>query len=115
MTRNISRVTRKGQVTIPVEIRRDLGIHEGDRIEFVRNNGTITIKPAEPAESRRITEAIERLPADSVVRRTVGILSEYAKRRPMSDEERHIAEEEAIVAGWTERERRYQSQRNTDE
>ena len=38
-------ITRKGQITIPAEIRRELGLNEGDRVEFVRENGQIQIKP----------------------------------------------------------------------
>lgn len=35
-------VTSKGQVTIPVEIRRHLGIQEGDRVEFyVSDDGCV--------------------------------------------------------------------------
>jgi AbrB family looped-hinge helix DNA binding protein len=33
-------VTTKGQVTIPVEVRRDLGLNTGDRLEFTRNPDT---------------------------------------------------------------------------
>jgi antitoxin PrlF len=32
-----STVTSKGQITIPAEIRRDLGLHTGSRIDFVWN------------------------------------------------------------------------------
>lgn len=32
------RVTRKGQVTIPVEMRKALNIEEGDQLEFVRES-----------------------------------------------------------------------------
>jgi antitoxin PrlF len=35
MNRHSSTVTSKGQITIPQEIRRRLGLHEGDRVEFV--------------------------------------------------------------------------------
>jgi len=35
----ISTITSKGQVTIPAEIRRDLGLKEGDRISFVIEPG----------------------------------------------------------------------------
>jgi AbrB family looped-hinge helix DNA binding protein len=34
------RVTRKGQVTIPVEVRRALGIHAGSEVQFqIEENG----------------------------------------------------------------------------
>jgi antitoxin PrlF len=33
-----STVTSKGQVTIPVAVRRHLGLHEGDTLTFVINN-----------------------------------------------------------------------------
>ena len=39
-------ITSKGQVTIPVEVRRRLGIESGDRIEFVEIEGGYAIKPA---------------------------------------------------------------------
>jgi AbrB family looped-hinge helix DNA binding protein len=39
------RVTKKGQVTIPAEVRKELGIDEGDRIDFVREiNDTYKIQ-----------------------------------------------------------------------
>jgi AbrB family looped-hinge helix DNA binding protein len=33
-------VTSKGQITIPVELRAELGLEKGDRVEFVRNGKT---------------------------------------------------------------------------
>lgn len=33
-------MTSKGQITIPVEVRVEMGIDAGDRIEFVRNERT---------------------------------------------------------------------------
>ena len=40
-----STVTSKGQVTIPAEIRRHLGIGEGDKITFVvEDQGTVQVK-----------------------------------------------------------------------
>ncbi len=35
-------VTSKGQITIPVEVRNDLGIKTGDKVEFHRNTETGT-------------------------------------------------------------------------
>lgn len=37
-----SRVTSKGQVTVPVQIRRKLGLRRGDKIEF-RESGSETV------------------------------------------------------------------------
>ena len=39
----LSTVTSKGQVTIPSEIRKNLGIQAGERLEFKESQGTITI------------------------------------------------------------------------
>ncbi len=39
-------LTSKGQITIPVEIRKKLGIKAGDRVRFIeRKNGEISLKP----------------------------------------------------------------------
>lgn len=37
----LAKVTSKGQVTIPVEIRRKLGIKNGDKVLFVEDSGRI--------------------------------------------------------------------------
>ncbi len=47
MQRCITRVTSKGQVTIPVEIRRALGIQPRDRVEFSLTDGVATVSKAE--------------------------------------------------------------------
>jgi antitoxin PrlF len=33
-------LTTKGQVTIPIEVRREMGLNTGDRLEFTRNPAT---------------------------------------------------------------------------
>jgi len=37
-------VTRKGQITIPVELRRKFGIEEGSKVEVVEEEGSIVIR-----------------------------------------------------------------------
>ena len=37
----LAKVTAKGQVTIPIEIRKKLGIKNGDKILFVEESGRI--------------------------------------------------------------------------
>jgi AbrB family looped-hinge helix DNA binding protein len=39
-------ITSKGQITIPVEVRRKLGLKAGDRVGFIENeNGEYVLKP----------------------------------------------------------------------
>ena len=38
-------ITRKGQVTIPAEIRAELGLREGDRVEFVLEGKKVRLVP----------------------------------------------------------------------
>jgi antitoxin PrlF len=40
-----SRLSSKGQVTIPQEVREDLGLRPGDRVDFVKENGKTVLKP----------------------------------------------------------------------
>lgn len=39
----LAKVTSKGQITIPVEIRRKLGLKEGDKVLFLEEGGRIVI------------------------------------------------------------------------
>ena len=38
---NLAKVTTKGQITIPIEIRKKLGVREGDKILFLEDGGRI--------------------------------------------------------------------------
>jgi len=42
----VARITSKGQVTIPVEIRRELGVQEGDALTFRSRDGVVTVTSA---------------------------------------------------------------------
>jgi antitoxin PrlF len=46
-----STVSSKGQVTIPREIRTRLGLKEGDRVEFVVEDGKTLLRPAHNEEN----------------------------------------------------------------
>ena len=42
-----SSLTSKGQTTIPLEVRRKLGLKPGDKIDFViEDNGRVSLRPA---------------------------------------------------------------------
>ncbi len=62
-----STISSKGQITVPIEIRLRLGLKEGDRVEFVSENGRIIIRPARvqqnPFESKRSSNRRLAFPA----------------------------------------------------
>lgn len=70
------KVTRKGQITLPVELRKEFGIEEGDVLYVVRGERGIEI----------------RTPG-SFVARTAGIFRDYAANTPAlePDEIRDLA------------------------
>jgi AbrB family looped-hinge helix DNA binding protein len=43
-----STISSKGQITVPVEIRRRLGLKEGDRVEFLVEGERMIVRPAQP-------------------------------------------------------------------
>ena len=46
-----STISSKGQITVPIEIRRRLGLKEGDRVEFVVEGDRTILRPAHPPEN----------------------------------------------------------------
>jgi AbrB family looped-hinge helix DNA binding protein len=54
---DVSRVTSKGQVTIPVEMRRKLGVKDGDKVVFIEEGYRIVIANAAMAALKEIQEA----------------------------------------------------------
>ena len=81
-------VTRKGQITIPAEVRQALGINEGDRVAIILE------------DDREVRLAL----SDSVVARTAGMLK--SEQPPLSTEELRTAGEEAMAAAAAERDGR---------
>jgi AbrB family looped-hinge helix DNA binding protein len=71
-------MTRKGQVTIPSEIRRALGLREGDRVLFSMEDDEVRIKRA-----------------GSVVDQTAGMLK--GDEPPISAEELRVIAENVIA------------------
>jgi AbrB family looped-hinge helix DNA binding protein len=75
MKEHLTVVTRKGQVTLPVAIRRRLGLQEGDKVAFVEDEHSIQVVRPE-----------------SVVARTAGALKSDVPMAP-PEEERQAAEQ----------------------
>jgi AbrB family looped-hinge helix DNA binding protein len=46
VSESVSTVTRKGQVTVPLKIRRALGLKEGDKVVFVLEAGAARLQPS---------------------------------------------------------------------
>ncbi len=41
-----AKLTTKGQITLPLSVRKALGLDVGDRVEFVEENGRFIVVPA---------------------------------------------------------------------
>jgi antitoxin PrlF len=52
MTEIVGVMTRKGQVTVPVAIRKALGIKQGDRVAFILEGREVRLAPAESVVAR---------------------------------------------------------------
>ena len=42
----LAKITMRGQITIPIEIRKKLGVKDGDKVIFVEENGRIIMENA---------------------------------------------------------------------
>ena len=55
---NLAKISASGQITVPVEIKRQLGLKSGDKILFLQNqNGEIVISNASAAALRKAQTA----------------------------------------------------------
>lgn len=49
MKESLATISTKGQVTIPAEIRRTLGLKPGDKVAFTLNQGEVKLEPSPSA------------------------------------------------------------------
>ncbi len=42
-------ISSKGQITVPLAIRKRLGVKPGDRVEFIEEDGKTVLRPIPPA------------------------------------------------------------------
>lgn len=85
----VTRVTRKGQMTIPVEFRRDLGIDAGDSVAVERDGDTLVLRRT-----------------GSMTERTYGTLAKYRRNPPLTAEEERALFEQAVADEQVETDRR---------
>ena len=55
----LAKITTRGQITIPVEIRKKLGVRDGDKVVFVEENGRIIMENAGLLALREAQEAFK--------------------------------------------------------
>ncbi|HBE78659.1 MAG TPA: AbrB/MazE/SpoVT family DNA-binding domain-containing protein [Firmicutes bacterium] len=55
----LSRISSKGQVTIPIDIRKKLSLKEGDKVLFVEEEGKVFIANASLVALKKIQVAME--------------------------------------------------------
>ncbi len=53
----LAKITSKGQITIPIDIRRKLGVKEGDKILFMEDRGRIFVMNSSMEALRKAQEA----------------------------------------------------------
>jgi len=56
----VSRISSKGQVTVPKSIRNLLNLAEGDRVAFIEENGKVVITKASLIALRQLQNEISR-------------------------------------------------------
>jgi AbrB family looped-hinge helix DNA binding protein len=54
----VSRISSKGQVTIPKSIRELLNLNEGDRVAFIEDNGKVVISKASLIALHELQDAL---------------------------------------------------------
>jgi AbrB family looped-hinge helix DNA binding protein len=59
-----STISSKGQITVPIEVRHRLGLRQGDRVEFVYEDGRTVLRPAR-TETNPFTAYLGAFPAFS--------------------------------------------------
>ena len=79
------KVREKGQMTLPKEVREEIGLNAGESLTVLVVDGEIRMRP-----TRGVTD------------RLFGSLKPYAKRSFTSYEDEDRALEEAILEDWTE-------------
>jgi len=78
----LATLTNKGQVTIPKAIRESLGLHPGDKIEFVvLENGKSYIKPI----TKRVDDVFGRLHKPGMKPVSVDEMNEKLRQKMRAD------------------------------
>ncbi len=83
MTLALSKITAQGQITVPAEVRRKLGLGPGSVLEWVDDDGRVLIRRAGPYSSEEVNRALfpaRRPKPKSLQELTEGIRTAVRKR-----------------------------------
>lgn len=86
---NMARLSSKGQITIPIDIRRKLGLREGDKVIFAEQSGNIVLLNANQTAWEELQDAFSG-EAERVGWKSEEDVVNYCKeiRREMGEERR---------------------------
>jgi antitoxin PrlF len=77
-----STISSKGQITVPLEIRRRLGLKKGDRVEFVVEGDRTIMRPAQSRENP--------------FEKYAGVLPAFRSKREINDWIGSLRDEESV-------------------
>ena len=78
-------VSSKGQVTLPIEIRKRLGLKAGDKVDFPVKDGTVTVVPARSDDDNPFKSWIGMYPAFKSRQEILDYYSEMRGRDPREE------------------------------
>lgn len=71
----LAKLTSKGQITIPKEIREKLRLREGDKVFFVEEKGKIYVENASQVALKRIQDQVKNDPGKTSFRNEEDVIS----------------------------------------
>ena len=76
----MAKVSSRGQVAIPKEIRKAMGLQTGDKIIFTKEGAIIKLAKVEPKTFRELTEPLRKLPKKIEEHEVVDLIHELRKK-----------------------------------
>ncbi len=76
----IAKVSSRGQVAIPKEIRKLMGLQTGDKIVFTKEGAIIKLAKVEPKTFRELTEPLRKLPKKVKEEDVPALIREHRKK-----------------------------------
>jgi AbrB family looped-hinge helix DNA binding protein len=86
---DMARVSTKGQVTIPIEIRRKLGLREGDKVVFMEQDGNIVLLNSNRIAWKELQTAFEGAAEEAGFQSEEDVIDFCKEIRQEMWEERH--------------------------